>query len=393
MSLKRRSLLLGLGALTLSSLLPSCRSQTSPTLRIQMLENSIPVQLFKQFQRQLKQRMALDVVPQPQLAQLYELLLTWKKSQTPDQTGGLPSWVPLVGTKPPPEVVDLLTLGDYWLTTAIAQGLVAPFAVDELKGLQQLDAKFQDIVRRDDQGQLDPNGKLWAAPYRWGTTMIAYRTQEFETLGGQPTDWSDLWRPELQGRISVLDSPRETIGLVLKELGRSVNSDRLDDAVESQLTALHRQVKFYSSNAYIEPLLLGDTWAAVGWSTDILPMVAGDRRIAAVVPASGTILSADLWVRPVGAASGSSATEPSLVSQWIDFCWQPDTAIQLALLGSSASPQLARVNRNTLPEPLQKNTALLPSIDIVENSEFLQPLSSATLERYRQLWANVRQTG
>ncbi|MBD2464096.1 extracellular solute-binding protein [Oscillatoria sp. FACHB-1407] len=389
MTFKRRSLLLGLGALALSSLLPSCRSQTSPSLSIQMLENSIPVQLFKQFQRQLEQRIALDAVPLPQLVQLYDLLVAWKEAQTTEQRSGLPEWVPLVGRKPTTDQADLLTLGDFWLTTAIAQGLIAPFASTEVSGLQQLDAKFQTLVTRNAQGQPDPNGDIWAAPYRWGTLMIAYRPKEFGELGWQPTDWSDLWRPELQGRISLLDSPRATIGMVLKELGQSVNSDRLDDAVASQLTTLHQQTKFYSSNAYLQPLLLGDTWAAVGWSTDILRIADSDRRIAAVVPASGTILTADLWVRPAGAPTNDA----SLASQWIDFCWQPETVIQLALLGLSASPQLLRTNRDTLPETLRANALLLPSADILESSEFLLPLSPDTIEEYRRLWAKVRQMG
>jgi putative spermidine/putrescine transport system substrate-binding protein len=431
MTVKRRSLLLGLGALTLGAMLPSCRSQAKPTLHLQILANSMPVQLFSQFQRQLKSPVELDVVPQPQLAELYDLLLQQKEAQG-DRSGGLPGWVPFVGAKAPPTAIDLLTLGDYWLTEAIAQGLIAPFDVAELKGLQQLDAPFQAVVKRNAQGAIDPNGNIWAAPYRWGTLMLAYRRDAFESLGWQPTDWSDLWRSELHHRISLLDSARTTIGVVLKELGRSINSDRLDREVEEQLTALHRQVKFYSSDSYLQPLSLNDTWAAVGWSTDILPLVERDRRIAAIVPASGTILTADLWVRPAGAASSSSSTsssstsssstsasstsssstsasstsssstrtadsagttEPSLVSQWIDFCWQRDTGIQLALLGSAAAPQLASLDRDQLPQTLQENDLLLPSNTILERSEFMQPLSSDAVEQYRRLWSSVRQTG
>lgn len=49
--------------------------------------------------------------------------------------------------------------------------------------------------------------------------MIVYRRDKFQELGWTPTDWSDLWRNDLQGRISVLEQPREAIGLVLKNWG------------------------------------------------------------------------------------------------------------------------------------------------------------------------------
>ena len=44
---------------------------------------------------------------------------------------------------------------------------------------------------------------------------------KFEELGWKPKDWSDLWRTELRDRISLLDQPREVIGLTLKKMGFS----------------------------------------------------------------------------------------------------------------------------------------------------------------------------
>lgn len=62
-------------------------------------------------------------------------------------------------------------------------------------------------------------------------------------------DWSDLWRPELTGKISMVDSPREIIGAVLKYMGGSYNTKNIDSqvvggkrAVLEQLELLIRQV-------------------------------------------------------------------------------------------------------------------------------------------------------
>ena len=63
-------------------------------------------------------------------------------------------------------------------------------------------------------------------------------------------DWSDLWRPELAGKISMVDSPREIIGAVLKYMGSSYNTTNIDsqvvggkNAVLQQLNLLVKQVR------------------------------------------------------------------------------------------------------------------------------------------------------
>jgi len=58
-----------------------------------------------------------------------------------------------------------------------------------------------------------------------------------------------LWRPELAGRISMVDSPREVIGAVLKHLGSSYNTVDMEmdvnggrEAVLNSFTQLQKQV-------------------------------------------------------------------------------------------------------------------------------------------------------
>lgn len=62
-------------------------------------------------------------------------------------------------------------------------------------------------------------------------------------------DWSDLWKPELAGRVAMVDSPREVVGAVLKSLGASYNTKDFDtevpggrEAVKERFTAFQKQV-------------------------------------------------------------------------------------------------------------------------------------------------------
>lgn len=40
---------------------------------------------------------------------------------------------------------------------------------------RQLSPRWQQLVCRDAAGRPDPRGQVWAAPYRWGCLLIAYR--------------------------------------------------------------------------------------------------------------------------------------------------------------------------------------------------------------------------
>jgi putative spermidine/putrescine transport system substrate-binding protein len=385
----RRSFLLGAGMLALSQMVAGCNNAQQASLRVKMLRNSIPVQLLNEFRKSLDQPLALDFAPVAQLKELFEQLKAWQQPIDPNHHQGLS--LPFFKADAP-IVADLVTLGDYWLATAIQQKLIQPIAPESLKNWQQLPQQWQNLVKRNPQGEVDTSGKVWGAPYRWGSTVIIYRPDKFKALGWTPQDWQDLWRPELRDRISLLDQSREVIGLTLKSLGHSYNTPDLTQVpkLKQTLQQLHQQVKFYSSDAYLQPLLLEDTWLAVGWSTDVLQITKTNSDIAAIVPQSGTALWADLWVRPTASDTQSRL---ELVQKWIDFCWQPASAQAISLLSRAASPVLINTQREQLPPEIRDNQVLLPNAEILQKSEFLQPLSAASEKQYSSLWQEIRQQG
>jgi putative spermidine/putrescine transport system substrate-binding protein len=398
--MNRRSFLLTASSLTLMQLLAGCaRSSSNAALEVRVLENSVPVQILREFQRQVQASRAMNVSASSQLADLYELLQTW--SQPSERAAGslnLP-FLPQ-GATSPQRIANLMTLGDVWLAPAIQQGLIQPLNLEDVAGWEQLANQeiWQTLVQRDRQGQPSETGELWAAPYRWGSLMIAYRRDRFEERGiPMPTDWRDLWQPVLQRRISLPESPRAVIGLILKHLGQSANTVDLSTVpnLSSELEELHQQTRFYNSTDYLQPLMLGDTWAAVGWSNEILQVAQRDRRIEAIVPAAGTLLTADVWVRPTAAqlpqANSTPVDSEALLNQWISFFWQPSIATQLSLLSFATSPIFVGAEPTQLPGSLT-NTPLLPSPNILQASEFLLPLPQATIDQYQQAWLQVRQS-
>lgn len=390
----RRSFLLGAGGLAMSQMLFGCGNSHQTQLNIQLLRGSIPSQIVPQFRRSLQQQVHLNFVPVEQIEDLFKQLQAWQEdTSTPTHQGFWNRFIPFMrsassspGLSQPAVASDLVTLGDYWLKAAIEQKLIQPLKeVQQLEHWSALDQRWQQLVMRDDQGNLDPQGNVWAAPYRWGSTVIIYHREKLQSLGWTPQDWSDLWQDGLRKRISLLDQSREVIGLVLKKLGQSYNTENLDTIpdLENELRALNQQVKFYSSQSYLEPLIIGDTWLAVGWSSDIIPILSRYPQFAAVIPKSGTAIWADLWVCP------TKVKKETFLSQWIDFCWQPDIAKQISVLTRSNSPISPHLDPSNLQEPFR--SILQSNLQALENSEFLGSLPPSAIQEYESLFAKIKQ--
>lgn len=347
----RRSLLIGLNSLILANFLTSCQ-RNNHKLKFSLLNNSIPPQLLAKFHKSFSSEDLILFQLKDKLQEIWESLA--------NKQG------------------NLVTLGDTWLQKSIQNKLIQPLAIEELTGWKKLPQKYQELVRRNDQGYVSEEGKIWGAPYRWGTTMIVYRQDKFAKLKWSPEDWSDLWREEVRDRLSLPANIREVVGLTLKKLGYSYNTKDLAAVpeLEKQLKQLDQQVKFYSSDHYLQPLVMGDTWVAVGWSTDIIPLTKAYSNIKAVVPKSGTSIWVDLWVK------AAYTQESDLIQQWIDFCWETQSAESITRLTNAASPII-------LNQDLDVNHLVAIDTDIFNKSEFLLPLYPETLEQYQSLWKRV----
>jgi putative spermidine/putrescine transport system substrate-binding protein len=395
--LSRRSFLQGTITIALSQILSSC-SNTETISQVLFLENSLPSQLIENFHQAIKQKAKIKFKPEAQISQIFELLANLPQGEKLDLKNKNP--LDKIFKK---SVIypSLTTLGDAWLADAINQNLLKPLSVKNLANWQKLHPSWQKLVRRNNQGNLADNGEIYGAPYRWGCTVIAYRSDKLAQLNLVPKDWQDLWNLALRDRISLLDSPREVIGLTLKKLGQSYNEHSLDSVPDltAELLALHQQAKLYSSDHYLEPLILGDTWAAVAWSTDILPILKRYPEIKFIIPQSGASLWADLWVKPQLSPAISEVSEldnSAIIDEWINYCWESQAAKQISLFTAGISPILATLNPKEIPSDLQDNILLnstVLNLDKSDKSEFLLPLPPEIERQYRDLWLKVRQSG
>ncbi len=370
--MKRRHLLQSLGILSLEPLLFGCQSPPVDRLKIKFLKQSLPTLLIKDFQQLVKGDLNASSIAQ--LADSLELLQKWSKPAQIDRSWQWPWQSP-----PNNSAANLITLGDTWLSMAIDQKLIKPLNPGKIPAWSQLDSKWQQLVTRQ--------GQVWGAPYRWGSVVLIYRRDKFQQAGiPAPTDWSDLWQPKLKGQISLLNQSQEIIGLTLKQLGHSYNTDpQTVPELPAKLRQLHQQVALYNSDDYLSPLLTGDTWLTMAWSHDVADLMNRYSNLGLAVPQSGTSLWADLWVQP---QSAQPVANSPTIEQWIDFCLQPAIARKISLFTNALSPLAANQSPPQFTPEMSIHSGL--NATVFAKGEFLQPLSASQQQSYQSLWRSVR---
>jgi putative spermidine/putrescine transport system substrate-binding protein len=398
--MQRRSFLVTLGSLALGSGLTSCQGQNQSILRLLALKNSLPPQLLGGFSKSVQPTNSkVELVGEGQFKEILSQLQEWYKTGQAEAKG---LKIPLVPpAKSAAYIPNLVSIGDAWLPKAIQEKVIQPIDPQNLTNWSKLEARWRELPQRDDLGNSSSTGQVWGIPYRWGTTVIIYRRDKLaEANIPIPKDWADLWNPQLRQRISLLDRSREVIGLTLKKLGYSYNSPDLDRATElkASLEQLHQQTKFYSADNYLQPLVMGDTWVAVGWSSDAIDLIQKNPNIGAIVPSSGTAIFADLWVQPALSPKLTSAERLAtsnkdrfkLTQQWLDYCLQPKVSNQISLFTTTTAPLLTSLNDNEIFPDIQRNSLTLPSKSILDKSEFIYPLSPKIQAQYERLWREIR---
>lgn len=435
----RRTLLASTAGLTLSSLLTSCGANAVSPLKVTLLEGSVPVEVLKRFRKQTDGHIAFETFTQ--LNTIFRQLQTLQeKSEKPGFSfRQLLPWARTEQESPPD---SLVSLGDYWLTSAIAQNLLDPIELSP-EALNKLPEVWQTFVSRDDTGHIQTNAptetpstentasseesssssktSLWAAPYKIQSLVIVYRQSQFPeaTVDNPPFKaWGDLLQPKLSQKLALPNHPRIVLGLLQKIQGSSFNlsfapntnadtnadnnspdintnstpspvTEQLTEQLAKQLTApfgqLNQQVRTYDSQNALKALINKDVDAVVAWSGDVVGTLQRYRDLKVVVPEEGSLLSADMWVRPKGAPMGEAA------QAWIDFCWQTEAATQISLSGKGLSPVFLKVETDgeSLPLPETLNSSILP-IAAMKNSEPLLPLPPEQESVYLELWQKLR---
>jgi spermidine/putrescine transport system substrate-binding protein len=165
-------------------------------------------------------------------------------------------------------------------------------------------------------------GRNYSLTWQSGYTGIGWNVAKLKELTGKTElrTLDELWDPRLKRRVEVLSEMRDTIGIILLSQGvdpsKPFSQDKFDAAVsvlEKQLSS--DQIRQIKGNSYKEDLTSGDAVAVIGWSGDILQLnleaVGKDKKTAPpygfAIPESGGMLWSDNLLVPIGSRHKTNA--------------------------------------------------------------------------------------
>jgi spermidine/putrescine transport system substrate-binding protein len=206
-------------------------------------------------------------------------------------------------------------------------------------------------------------------PYFWGTLGIAYRADLVET---PPASWMDLFKPadQLRGKIAMVDSQRDALGMALKALGYSANSTDSGQVKEAMALLLAQQphVNTYTYLVLDEnsALVSGEVAMAMIFSGDALMLQEHHEEIQYVVPREG----GNIWADYLVVMQGSKNKD--IAYAFIDFLNEPEHAARLAEFVYYATPNKAA--EKLMPGEFLADPVIYPSEEVLSRSEAYTPL-------------------
>lgn len=272
---------------------------------------------------------------------------------------------------------DVILSDGISLTSYVSLGWVDPIPAAEVPNLKHLDMHWRKAY---------PKGDTHGVPYAWGTMGIAYRR---DLVDAPLTTWLDLFRPSaaLQGKIVMIRSARDVIGVALKALGYSENSVDANElaAARDLILAQKPYVKAYSYVALTpeSELVTGAAAAAMVFSGDALALQKLNPNIAFTLPDEGSNICVDYL------AITRASHNKKLAAAFINFIHEPANSARIASTIQYATPSLAA--KPYLDSAFFANEVIYPPKAKLSRSEYFSVLPPETLKLRNEIFQRVLQ--
>lgn len=263
---------------------------------------------------------------------------------------------------------DVLIPSDYMIDKLVKEDLLSPLNFDNIPNFEKVDPTFKG-------GYYDPEN-IYSVPYMWSTVGILYDservTDDVKSLG-------IMWDEKYSGKIFMMDSVRDTIGMTSKMLGYSVNTT--DDGelaeIKDKLSAQRPLVLGYVTDEVTDKIISGEGSLGLIYSGEAGKAIAEKPSVRYTIPETGSIYCVDAMVVPKAAKNKDGA------EAFINFMQRPEIAAKNAAEVYYGITNLE--GKELLPEEVRTNEALYPPEEDIKKCEMLKN-SDEISQKYLELW-------
>ncbi len=264
---------------------------------------------------------------------------------------------------------DLVVPSTYFVAKMRDEGMLQKIDKTKLSNFNKLDSNYLDKP-------YDPNNE-YSIPHVVGITGLAVNTEMYDP--NKFTSWADLWSPELEGQIMLMDDTREVFHIALRKLGysgNSINDNEIDQAY-AELIKLMPNVLVFNSDNPANPYLSGDVGVGMLWNGSAAAAQAEELPLKLIFPKEGGIG----WVDNFAISSGANNVDAA--HKMINFLLRPEIAEQI----SQSAGYLTAVKESN--EKFKNVSALFPSQEDLDRVEWQDAIGDKTT-RYENYFMKLK---
>ena len=187
----------------------------------------------------------------------------------------------------------------------------------------------------------------------------------------------DLFSPGNKGKIVVLSEMRDTVGIILRSQGvslQTVTEDQFMNAVDFLAKKIaDGWIRGVKGNEYAEDLTSGDATAVIGWSGDMFILKSeNEGKFDFAIPESGGTISGDNMMIPSTVTAEAKASAEKL----INYYYEPSVAAEVAAYVNYVCPvKGAQAEMEKIDPDLAKSEFIFPSAKTMANLSVFRSLT------------------
>jgi len=268
---------------------------------------------------------------------------------------------------------DVIVPSDYTVGIMIKSDILQPLDKSKIPNFKNVGKKFEGL-------SYDPDNE-YTMPYQWGTTGILYNKKE---IGELEESWEPMWSPEFEGKIGMLNDPRETPGAALYKLGYSVNATDDEQLAEAE-AELKRQkplLRGYFDSTQNRPLVQnGDLLLGHVFSGDGFFAMSENDDLDYVIPKPAATLWTDNMAIPAG------AEHPDNAHKFINYILDAKVGAALTNYTYYNTPNEAALPM--IDDALKKLPGYTLTPEVYERLQVIEDVGEAT-RKYSQVFTEVK---
>ena len=286
---------------------------------------------------------------------------------------------------------DLIIADDYIIETVIAEGLAQKLDREKLPNFGNINPLYQ--------GQFYDPADEYTVPYGAGVQTIVYNPSlvDLEVKG-----YKDLWDASFENNVAITANYRVMIGMALKVLGYSYNTNDLDELEEAAALfyKLAPNIRLIKDDFIQDDLVSGEVSAAVMYTSQVTAAMRADPELKVVYPEEGIgfgfmgMFIPSLVYPEEGIGFGimgmfipSQAPNAEAAYEFIDYILRPDvSAKSYEYLGYYCTNKEAD---SLISEDFQEFLVLPEEINMDE-MEMIGNISAEAAEKQAEIWTEFK---